>query len=265
MSQLTPRDLFDHSPLLQMEKALIGGDPDIPRTVLGDGMHVSARHRTHGNKPAILEVSNPAGRGDPNSPLTVLKERPSVVIGQPFVDYLAYQFLTVAARKQPPSLAVNRNLPVIPSVQAINRAKPNAAISGRQNGPGFGIRQTLFDGNGGDGEVAKAIDAIRSGYPNIAFAILKESPYGIAGESVRLRKHIRPFLVHMQEPKGPRSDPQTAIVIPEQLSGIELRPNVRKGISFGFPINEPSHSADRADQKRAVVVFVQSVDLGHRA
>jgi hypothetical protein len=96
-------------------------------------------------------------RGDPNSPAIVLKDGIHGVIRQSTV-----------------SLAVNRNLPVIPSVQAIRSAKPNAAILGCENGPNEGVRQTLLARNRSHREVANAVDAIPGGHPNIAFTILKE-------------------------------------------------------------------------------------------
>ena len=68
------------------------------------------------------------------------------------------------------------------------------------------------------------------GDPNIAFTILKETVDEIAGETVRPRKQIRPSLVHMQEPPVVRSDPQTAIAIPEQPDGAELPPDAWKRI-----------------------------------
>jgi hypothetical protein len=77
-------------------------------------------------------------------------------------------------RQSTVSLAVNRNLPVIPSVQAVASAEPNAAIRGRQDGPDVVIRQTLLDRNRGGSEVAKTVEAIKSGNPNIAFTVLKE-------------------------------------------------------------------------------------------
>ena len=76
------------------------------------------------------------------------------------------------------------------------------------------------------------------GDPNIAFTILKETVDGVAGETVRPRKQIRPSLVHMQEPPVGRSDPQTAIAIPEQPDGAELPPDAWKRIRLGFPVNE---------------------------
>ena len=88
--------------------------------------------------------------------------------------------LSRAGEYRPTPLAVNRHLPVIPSVQAIGSAKPNAAIPGRQDGPNNGTRQTLLDRYCGDGKVAKTVEAVGSGDPNIAFPIFKEPVNSIA-------------------------------------------------------------------------------------
>jgi hypothetical protein len=110
-------------------------------------------------------------------------------------------------------------LPVIPSIQAIASAKPNTAIPGRQDARNEAIGQPLglFHRNRGDGEVAKAIEAITGDDPNIAFTILEETVNEIAGEAVRSRKLISPSLVHMQHSAIFGSDPQTTITIPEQF------------------------------------------------
>jgi hypothetical protein len=107
-------------------------------------------------------------------------------------------------------------LPVIPSVQAITSAKPDTAISGRNNGRDEGIGQSSFHRSRGDGELPKPVEAITGGDPNIAFTILKETLNKIARETVRPRKLIRPSLVHVQDSPVYRSDPQTVIAIPEQ-------------------------------------------------
>jgi hypothetical protein len=73
------------------------------------------------------------------------------------------------------SFSVNSNLTVFPSVQAAIRGKPNAAISGRQDGPNVAIGQTLLHGNGGYGQVAKPVEAANRCYPNISFPIFKET------------------------------------------------------------------------------------------
>src|SRR5271166_5275833 len=133
-------------------------DPEIPRTISGDGVYESVGHSADGNKPAILEIGKPAIRGNPDSPAVILKQGPHHIV-----------------RQSTAPLAVDRNLPVIPPVQSIASAKPNAAIPGRQDGPDGGARQTLFDRNRGDGDVAKAVEASAGGEPNVTCAILKNA------------------------------------------------------------------------------------------
>jgi hypothetical protein len=141
-----------------MKKALIlVADPEIPPMIASEGFHDAAGHGGYWNKAALLEVGHPVMGGNPNSTMIVLKERIHVIIRQSTI-----------------SLAVNRNLPVVPSVQAIPGAKPDAAIPGRQDGHNGSIRQTLLYGNRGDGKVAKAVEAINGRDPNIAFAILED-------------------------------------------------------------------------------------------
>jgi hypothetical protein len=93
---------------------ILVADPEIPSTIASDGMHIAAGHGAYCGKPAILEVGDPAMGGNPNSPVIILRQRIHDIIRQSTV-----------------SLAVNCNLPVVPSVQAIPGAKPDAAIPGR--------------------------------------------------------------------------------------------------------------------------------------
>jgi hypothetical protein len=79
----------------------------------------------------------------------------------------------------------------------------------------------LLGRNRGNGEVAKTVKAIMGGDPDIAFAILKESINEIAGQTVGPRKQIHRSLVHMHQAPVRRSDPDTAVAIPEQLRRIE--------------------------------------------
>jgi hypothetical protein len=113
----------------------------------------------------------------------------------------------------------------------------------------------LLDRDRGNGEVAKAVETIIGGDPNIAFTILKETCNGIAGETVRLRKRVRLSLVHMHKPPVQRADPQAAIAIPEQACGIELPPDAWKRIRLYFPVDESSDSAIHSDQERALAAF----------
>jgi hypothetical protein len=70
----------------------------------------------------------------PNSPTVVLKERLHTVIRQSAIGHLAhieFSFLFGTAAPGPcASLTVNRDLPVIPPVQTVRSAKPNAAVPG---------------------------------------------------------------------------------------------------------------------------------------
>jgi hypothetical protein len=132
-------------------------EPNIPRTVLGDGLHASQGRGAYGNEPAILEPGNPVRRGGPNSPAIILKEGLHIII------------------RQSVAFPIYRDLTVVPSVQAIKSAKPDAAVPSRQNRKNVGIRQALLDRDRWYGEVAKAVEAIKGGDPNIAFAILEKA------------------------------------------------------------------------------------------
>src|SRR5258708_26395021 len=108
------------------QTAFLVANPEIPRTFFGDGMHYFAWHRADGSKPAILKIGNPARCRDPNSPVIVLKEGLQDIIRQSAIAYLTHRLLRSRARQQASSaLAINRNLPVLPSVQAIGGTKPN--------------------------------------------------------------------------------------------------------------------------------------------
>src|ERR1700682_5876473 len=130
--------------------------PKIPGTVPRYGMQLSARcdqgqHggdvslarmpildlgmvRRHGDKPAILKVGSPTLSERPNSPAIVLKERLHTIIRQSTIDHLVHVgFSFPFGAATPPvcaSLTVNRDLPVIPSVQTVRSAKPNTAVPG---------------------------------------------------------------------------------------------------------------------------------------
>src|ERR1700688_1204331 len=76
MSEPGPRNLLDYTAPEQMKKTVIQVcDPQISPRVLGDGIHNPAGNAVYGNKPVILQVANPAKRGDPNSPAIILKKR----------------------------------------------------------------------------------------------------------------------------------------------------------------------------------------------
>jgi hypothetical protein len=112
----------------------------------------------------------------------------------------------------------------------------------------------------GDSKVAKAVEAARRSYPNIAFTILKESRISIAREAVRLRKHICPSVVYMDKAPAQSSDPQTAVAIAVQPIRLERSQSTHKWVRLDFLIDQSSDSATRADQECAVIVFRQTLD-----
>src|ERR1700680_2062221 len=138
-----------------MKKALmLVAYPKIPGIVPRYRMHLSARRdqskhgaevslarkpiidvvtvRADGNKPSVLEVGSSIRGERPNSAAIVLKERLHTVIRQSGIGHLAHiEFSFLFCATAPglcASLSVNVDLPVIPSVQTVGSAKPNAAV-----------------------------------------------------------------------------------------------------------------------------------------
>src|SRR5262249_51386857 len=143
-SQAGPGNLLDHIVPQQMKKTeFLVGNPQIPCGVFNDRTRNSAGNGAYRNKPVIFKVAEPTNRGDPNSPAIILKQRMRVKSVELPVSFVAAGYWLCAAPGLRAALAVNRNLPVIPSVQAVTGAEPDAAIPGCQNGPDDGRRQTL--------------------------------------------------------------------------------------------------------------------------
>src|SRR4030095_11834979 len=69
-----PGDEFYHTRSEQMEKPLLMTHPDVPCTVVGEGIDDSVRHGCYRNKPLGLKKGNPALRPDPHLPASILKE-----------------------------------------------------------------------------------------------------------------------------------------------------------------------------------------------
>src|SRR6266516_1895451 len=64
----------------------------------------------------------------------------------------------------------------------------------------------------------------------------------------------------MDKATFPCPNPQTAIAIPKEPLGLELRHRPREWVSASFPINEPHDSAARGDQERAIIAFDKTLD-----
>jgi hypothetical protein len=132
--------------------------PDVPCTIPGDGKYDSGRYGSYGKKPVRPVDGDSIQRSDPDLPPFVLKEgidwsfRQSILGNLPNgVSRLraesggksAEQRISAAATQA--SLAINRCLSFIPSVQAIGRAEPHTAIPRGQNGGNALAGQTLLD------------------------------------------------------------------------------------------------------------------------
>src|SRR6266496_4625833 len=110
-----------------MKKSLLVADPEIPRTLPLYGSHTSTWHAVQGNKPAIVEIHNAAPHENPNSPSIVLIQGLQLIIRQSTVDDLAHRPRGNSIRylSRFLSTAVDGNLPVFPSIQAVKRDEPH--------------------------------------------------------------------------------------------------------------------------------------------
>src|SRR6476646_1090687 len=188
-----PGDPFYHTLSKQMKKPFLKTHPDVPCSVLGEGIDDSVWYGACGNKPVRLKKANPDLRSDPNLPAVVLKEGIHRILRQPSVGNLPNRAPRVrapsgrqsadrgpTAHVTQPSIAINRDLAFIPSIHPIRRAQPKTAIPRGQNGKKPSARETLLVGKRWDSEVAKAVQAFCGRHPNIAFPILKERINGFA-------------------------------------------------------------------------------------
>jgi hypothetical protein len=80
----------------------------------------------------------------------------------------------------------------------------------------------LLHGNSTNGEFSKPVESSRAGDPDSAFAILEKTQDDIAREAVRSCKYIGPALMYVYEPTLHSSDPEAAIVVPEDPIRIEI-------------------------------------------
>ena len=167
-----PGNPFDDTSSHQTEESFLMTHPDMPDAVLGEGKDDAVRYGCNGNKPARLQEGNPVLRPDPHLSAMVLKEGPRL-IRQPTVGDLPNRAWRTSAHAIQASIAVHRDLAVIPSIQPVRRAQPKAAIPRRQNGKNPSTRQTLRFRKRWDGDFAKPVQAFRGRHPDTAFPILK--------------------------------------------------------------------------------------------
>src|ERR1700687_1062430 len=105
-SECGPWNLLELIVRRQSQEADVAvGDPQIPRGVLGEGLHQPTGSRRR-NKPVIFQEADRGQRGNPDSPARVLKEGPDPLIRQSAADDLL-------PTGPSPVLAGHRNLAVI--------------------------------------------------------------------------------------------------------------------------------------------------------
>ena len=82
---------------------------------------------------AILEISEAAGGGDPNSPAATQKQTSQRLVGQPAIDDLSSDCLLRCAIREFAALEVSCHSAILPSTQTVGGAEPNASIGGRED------------------------------------------------------------------------------------------------------------------------------------
>ena len=222
--------------------------PEVARFVPSHEMGLSAGHALRGNKPAVRKPGKSLTREGPDSSAIVLKDRLRRII------------------RQSTRLAEDGHVSVIPPVQTIGGANPNAAISRCQHGPDIIAGQALFHGNGGDGELSEAVQSSIGGGPDIALTVFKKTEDEVARQAVRSRKDVGPALMYVDEPPVQCSDPKTAITVPEQPVCTKPLPKAGNRIRLGPAMEEPLDSAGHRDQQFPLVTLIQipELDWGHR-
>src|SRR5262250_1432367 len=116
MSQPVPGNLLDLTSRGQTKKtAILICNPQVSSPVLRDAKHGTPGNAAYDSKSVILEVSDPGIRGYPDLPSIILKQR---IRGQSVEFPVSFHAAGTG----------NRDLPVIPSVQAAIGAEPNASI-----------------------------------------------------------------------------------------------------------------------------------------
>src|SRR5580704_7739730 len=131
---------------------------------------------------------------------------------------------------------------MIPHPQTIIGAHPYTSISARHHRPPSGdSSQALVLGVRYDPIIAKTIEPVHSGDPNITFAIFEERGNVIAGESISLRKYFGAPLMEMHNTGSASSNPDAAVAVPEKYYPLDVacRSGVRL-LRFQFPALQSS-------------------------
>src|SRR5215469_1760232 len=180
VAQFCPRDLLDKGLAVQVIKAQLVADPDAARAITNDANDGSGWNTRYGNKFASLQVDHSTPRGDPNPPGLVLKHGQHMRIWKPILR------------------AIYGDITFVPSVQTVQRAKPDASVAGLQYGTHKGVGHTLFRGDCRNSEFAKTVETVPGSHPDTALTVLEQIQNAIVRETVGMCKPVCSSIMHMQ-------------------------------------------------------------------
>src|SRR5262249_49804260 len=95
------------------------------------------------------------------------------------------------------SFAVDSDLSVNPSVQAIRCAEPDAAIPSRQHRHNSVTGQPLSLGDPGNRELVKTVKTFVGSCPDVSLMVLKDTGNAIAAKAVIRRESIYPATMYV--------------------------------------------------------------------
>src|SRR5262245_21430242 len=169
------------------------GDPQISLCVLDHRVHGATRYSGGVREPVMLQVTDAFARGHPDSAASVFHHRSG-----------------------PTGMPIHGRLLRIPPGQApISRAEPHAAIPGSKNGCAKSIGRALARRKPWGGELAKSVEAIVGGNPDIPFAIFVDPRDGGTGESIGPLEHVRASVTNMEKAVV-GSNPHCTVPVAEQ-------------------------------------------------
>src|SRR5262249_30697265 len=126
------------------------GNPDRAAGVFGDAVRVDAVDCTadvDGDEPLAVQISERESRRDPYTSAAVFEDRVDAVLRQSAADALSHVAGAVGAGQRRHALvAEDRELAVLPSVEAFVGANPDRAVPTGENRYDPAARQTLLGG-----------------------------------------------------------------------------------------------------------------------
>src|SRR5437016_14594694 len=117
-------------------------DPQILRSILGDGVHHPAWNATYGDISAVLQIAESTKCGNPDAPAVSLENCFRNKLAGP--SFVVVGHSLGAVLRLGTELAVSRDLPVDASVQETIGTETAPSILGGQNSPDQAVFQALL-------------------------------------------------------------------------------------------------------------------------